>query len=68
MDVFIRQFEQTTEIFQRLLDSEFAVESQFLRHVTDSGAGNTTLFGAGLNAKDVYLSTIKTTTTDDTTQ
>ena len=68
MDVFIRQFEQTTEIFQRLLDSEFAVESQFLGHVTDSWTGNATLFRARFTTKDENLSTVETATTDDTTQ
>ena len=67
-DERIGQFVDASEIFQRLLDGEFAVEGQFLRHVTDSGTGNAALFGARFSTKDVDLSTVETATTDDPTE
>ena len=67
-DKRIGQIVHAAEIFQRLFDCKFAIESQFLRHVTDSWTGNATLLGPGLTAKDVNFSTVETATTDDATQ
>ena len=64
-DERIGQFVDASEIFQRLFDGEFAVEGQFLWHVTDSGAGNAALFGARLTTKDVHFAAVETATTDD---
>ena len=65
LNVFIWQLMETTEVFQRLLDGEFAVEGQYLRHVTDTSTGDAALFGARLTAKDVDLSTVETATAND---
>ena len=67
-DKRIGQIVHAAEIFQRLFDCKFAIEGQFLRHVTDTGTGNATLLGPGLTAKDVNFSTVETATTDDATQ
>ena len=67
-DKRIGQIVHAAEIFQRLFDCKFAIESQFLRHVTESWTGNATLFSPGLATKDGNLSAVETTTTNDTTQ
>ena len=50
---------------ESLFDCEFAIESQFLRHITDSWTGNAALLSARLTTKDVNFSTVETATADD---
>ena len=67
-DESLGQFVDAPKVLERLLDGEFAVQGQLLRHVADARAGDPALHRAGLATKHQHFSAVEAAPADDAAQ